>query len=82
LLSNRRWLARQFAAHLIHRFPKRLFPTEINQGADNKYFGKRAHGKATFSKSRPQRKLSLTQPNLPASDLSLTLRRWRGSILP
>jgi hypothetical protein len=59
LRSNRRRLARQFAAHLIYRFFKRLFPAEINQRADNKNFKKQTHGKATFSKSRPQRNREL-----------------------
>jgi hypothetical protein len=49
-------LARQHPSRVIYPDFKRFVPAEINQRGDNKYLGKRAHSKATFSKSRPGRK--------------------------
>jgi len=36
-------LDRQPRADVLYRFFKRLFPAEINQHTDNKYFDKRTH---------------------------------------
>ena len=49
-------LARQHPSSVIYPGFKRFVPAEINQRGDNKYLGKRAHGKTMFSKSRSGRK--------------------------
>ena len=49
LRSRLSLLDRRNAAHLIHPFFKRFFPTEINQCTDNDYFNKEPHKSPSFS---------------------------------
>src|SRR5207249_9925563 len=59
LRNNCRWFAGQSRAGVSRPVFKRRFPAKINQHTDNKYFGKRSHGKMTFPKSGTQRNCCL-----------------------
>jgi hypothetical protein len=75
LRNNRRWFAHQSGAGIIRPVFKRRFPAKINQHSDNKYFGKRTHGKDEIPKI-----LNATQPRITRiSWMELGWIAWLGS---